>query len=468
LRRKRKPLCTTAADDGNNGASCTNRIIVSNGQRQQKRIINDHNDIEAERPSKSSPPLEYFHPDTVRCKCPSTDQNGSLSSRLAYLIIVHNKRTLDDAVNAFRALAASNAIIVIHIDRKLDWNVYLESALYDEVEICRCGAYVYVDQVHSCAWAEWSMNEPTLWAMDLLTTHTRFRHQWHVFMNLSGDTMPTRTPRVMSSLFEESGPGPLSGINFVTSYSCETGLHPTDMNIFNEEWHKRWAHSPEPEFYYYDDNGDEYHASVPTFFGSQWVVLTYEFVDYLASSLRNEYSLVSRYRDEIIRLERVMTDETFIPSILMYTQFRNTLPDMTEDGAMSAFPSLYAVRYERMDENMPSAFGWFPEEQRYEVPDSSIADQPKVWGPYFLGIYDLGNIKSSGCLFIRKVSKYVDPNIVNMFPVDSFDSLPNIIWPDEVQISPKPFWDWNIEEPEQINIEEGGSDEEPALVDVHR
>lgn len=33
-----------------------------------------------------------------------------------------------------------------------------------------------------------------------------------------------------------------------------------------------------------------------------------------------------------------------------------------------------------MDEHTPSAFGWFPVEQRYEVPDSSVADQPKVWG----------------------------------------------------------------------------------------
>ena len=261
----------------------------------------------------------------------------------AYLIIVHNKRTLDDAVNAFRALAASNAIIIIHIDRKLDWNVYLDSSLHVEVEVCRCGANVYVDQARSSEWAEWSMNEPTLWAMDLLTTHDQFRHQWHVFMNLSGDTMPTRTPRVMSSLFESES-GPLSGVNFVTSYSCETGLHPTDMNIFHKEWHKRWAHSPEPDFNYYDDNGDEYHASVPTFFGSQWVILTYEFVDYLASSLREEYSFVSRYRDEIIHLERVMTDETFIPSILMYTRFRNTLPDINEYGAMTALPSLYTVR----------------------------------------------------------------------------------------------------------------------------
>ena len=80
----------------------------------------------------------------------------------------------------------------------------------------------------------------------------------------------------------------------------------------------------------------------------------------------------------------------------------------------------------------------------------------------------MGNIRSSGCLFVRKVSKFVDPNIVNQFPVDSFDALPNIIWPDEVQISSKPFWDWDTEETEYINVEEEESSEDLALVDIHQ
>merc|ERR1719232_391760 len=93
-----------------------------------------------------------------------------------------------------------------------------------------------------------------------------------------------------------------------------------------------------------------------------------------------------------------------------------------------------------MDEHCPTSQGYFPQNQRYEVPESSRAEQPKTWGPYFLGIYDLANIKRSGALFIRKVSKFVDPNIVNLLPVDDIDTLPVIDWV-ELKISEKPDWE---------------------------
>ena len=63
-----------------------------------------------------------------------------------------------------------------------------------------------------------------------------------------------------------------------------------------------------------------------------------------------------------------------------------------------------------------------------------------ILGPYFLGIYDLGDIKREGSLFLRKASVFVEPNIVNMFPVDTMDELPDIYWPEEVKISEKPQW----------------------------
>jgi len=94
-----------------------------------------------------------------------------------------------------------------------------------------------------------------------------------------------------------------------------------------------------------------------------------------------------------------------------------------------------------MDEHVPSAFGYFNNQQRYEVPKSSEADEPKIWGPYFLGIYDLGDIVDSGALFIRKVSVNVDPNIVYMFPVSRESDIPYIRWPNELQISEKPNWE---------------------------
>ncbi len=62
-------------------------------------------------------------------------------------------------------------------------------------------------------------------------------------------------------------------------------------------------------------------------------------------------------------------------------------------------------------------------------------------GPYYLGIYDLANIKDSGALFIRKVAKEIDPNLFHLFPVNSKGEIPYIHWPKELQISQKIDWD---------------------------
>ena len=99
-----------------------------------------------------------------------------------------------------------------------------------------------------------------------------------------------------------------------------------------------------------------------------------------------------------------------------------------------------ASRYERMDEHYPTAFGLYPKDQRYDVPESSLADRPRIWGPYFLGIYDLAKIIDSGALFVRKVSVTVDPNIVRLLPVRDWSELPYIEWPNECKLTEKPDW----------------------------
>lgn len=143
-----------------------------------------------------------------------------------------------------------------------------------------------------------------------------------------------------------------------------------------------------------------------------------------------------------------MTDETFIPTILMNIYpFNETLPKVNSNGTLMNLPTMHAVRYERMDEHMPSAFGFYPLKQRYEVLNSSIADKPKQWGPYFLGIYDLADIKHSGALFVRKVSVFVDSNLIKILPVESLDLLPDIQWPlSPLKISSAPDWAKELEE----------------------
>ena len=137
-----------------------------------------------------------------------------------------------------------------------------------------------------------------------------------------------------------------------------------------------------------------------------------------------------------------MSDETFIPTLLIHHEhFRETLPQISEDGSLTGTKGIFSVRYERMDEHVPNAFGDVVHDQRYDVPPSTGVDVPRPWGPYYLGLYDLGNIKESGALFARKVSKRVDANIFKFLPVNDREDIPSIYWPHEIKISPKVDWD---------------------------
>lgn len=132
----------------------------------------------------------------------------------------------------------------------------------------------------------------------------------------------------------------------------------------------------------------------------------------------------------------------------MYLQ-PSTIPKITKDYrlALSDYDEnqghleIYAIRYERMDEHVPSASGWFPTEQRYDVPISSGVETPKPWGPYFLGVYDLANIRLSGALYVRKVATSIDPNIFALLPADRPEDIPLIGWPKELKVSPVPDWE---------------------------
>jgi len=386
------------------------------------------------------------------CGCysppPGSTTTTKGGARLAYLITAHNARTIDDASYLFRAIRYPSTIIIVHIDNRTDEGVYLNSTLRREIESCPCGSDVHVDRLFEPEWGEWSMNDPTHWAMDVLVSHPRFRDKWDVFLNLSGDTMPVLTPDVLSELFDPDG-GPLAGSNYVTSSNCETGFVPTSVWQFPEKWHKRvhYVHSPDGDYVgdtiieHVDLDGVARNTTMTTHFGSQWMALTADFVRYLVSELRREESLASMYRDDTIELARLMTDETYIATMLMNVRpYNDTLPELLPGGNLASLPSMYAMRYERMDEHYPTAFGLVPVQQRYDVPNASLCDKPRPWGPYFLGVYDLANIRRSGALFVRKVSVHLDPNIVHMLPVRSHDDLPDIQWPDEVKISEKVDW----------------------------
>lgn len=94
------------------------------------------------------------------------------------------------------------------------------------------------------------------------------------------------------------------------------------------------------------------------------------------------------------------------------------------------------LSYERMDEDKPSPYGDIATDQHYDSPNPHI-EPSKAWGPYYLGIYDIGDIKRSGALFIRKISNDIDPNLTRIFPVAKKEAIPDIYWPNEVKVSKK-------------------------------
>lgn len=408
----------------------------------------------------------------VSFKCPTlcadtNDGNADgTSTRIFYLILVHNEGTIQGALYLFRAIVDPRNTIVIHVDSKARHFLDRSHALWDEIQHCACGATVHVESVHSVQWGEWSMNLPTLWAMELAVN--KYSGQWDTFVSLAGDSLPVYKPSVMARILQDLYP-----YNFVTSSSCETGLIPTNVYDFPSHWHKR-KHYTENEsaspWIWNDETTIEVH------FGSQWVILQSDFVRWLVDSLADEASLPSFVAHQLQSSHKLMTDETFLPTVLMHaSEWKHTLPKVHSDTGYLIPPSslaiegqetaarrgqqqqsasahsIAAVRYERMDEHVPTAFGYLWRNQRYDVPHDESkekgpdgppqVDQPRVWGPYYLGVYDLAAIRKSGALFIRKVSDQVDENLLRLLPVERPEDIPFIDWPTrEVTLTPKPNW----------------------------
>ena len=364
------------------GPSLDEHLLFSNHTCSCHSIASSYSDIFESKSNDNS----------LSCKDDEKENVKSCDGRIFYLVSVHNDRTLNDALYLFRAIRDARNIIVVHIDTKFGLEPYYNSPLHKEIEACPCGSRVEVASVYDCKWGSWSMNLPTLWGMEKAVKE--YAGKWDVFVNLSGDTLPVYAQNRIAKLFG----GPLRGINFVTSIACETGLIPTSILEFPKKWHKRthYSYQPPNDLTYVDDDGVEHHdVKVDVYFGSQWVSLTPHFCEFLIRQLARPNSLPCRFRDWLIDTEKLMADETFFTSMLM-RYFPETIPKITENFFLDMEEydssssddldvSMYAIRYERMDEHVPTSKGYFPTEQRYEVPASSGVAEPKPWGPYFLG-----------------------------------------------------------------------------------
>lgn len=326
-------------------------------------------------------------------------------------MLVHDENTLLLTSKLMAAIYDSENWYLVHVDSKY---ASVRSDLLESM--LALGPNVDWGQVFDVRWARWSMIEPTLWAMVRLLPKP-----WEVFINLSGDSWPVLQPISLRRWLAATAPH-----NLVTSGpSCPTGLRPTARSEFGDGWHKKQAY-PQPMV-----EGTDLEA----YYGSQWMVLRRDFVEFLVRQLELKDTMASKLRDWFVggwvEVEGVglvkphIPDETFFPSLLAYHNF--SLPDpvlVLRSGLVVS-----AAFYIRMDEHYP----WSSSRQHYTSTDLDRKERP--WGPYYLGVYDLADIRASGAIFIRKTSPQVDANIYDILPVNAHADVPPITWPSHARLA---------------------------------
>jgi len=334
------------------------------------------------------------------CAAAAAVVNAAPLPRVAFLIVAHDETSLDAAAKLLDAIYDADNLYLVHVDRKHRF----KGSPTDRMAVFTDGRpNVQWGQVSDVRWGRWSMNEPTLWAME------RFLESpdWEVFINLSGDTWPVLRPRALRKTLSH-----LKGLNFLTSSpSCDTGLRPTGRQEFGDGWHKKQAY-PYPML--------EDVPGLEAFYGSQWMVLSREFCEHVVSELRTPGSVAHKLRrwfvngtvvvEGVGRVRPHIPDETFFPSVLMASPLRAA-------GRVAMRASFYV----RMDEHYP----WSAAKQRYST---GLERAERPWGPYYLGAYDLGDIRDHRALFVRKVSREVDANIFSLLPVDDYAEIPDLRW----------------------------------------
>jgi len=264
--------------------------------------------------------------------------------------------------------------------------------------------------------------------------HIRFdkSRPWDYFINLSGDSYPVLRPEPLRRRLAENG----RHLNYMTSKTGITGLVPTAWSEFDPTWHKAKAFPfPLLEGPAFKDTQAHY--------GSQWMVLTRSFVEFVLrerevpGSLTHELAEWFQHgsleidvgKKDKIRVKPHIPDELFFPTVLMNSPRFNG--SSAHDGPESAtvppprLPLMRDMHFIRMDEHYP----WSSSLQRYEAPPGYEA---RSWGPYYVGAYDLHDVKASGALFVRKVSPQVDENVLRLLPVDAHADIPDLAWPQQL------------------------------------
>lgn len=156
-------LCETSTID-----EVINRGTQCNQDKSLQHYVNDlctqppsiHSDVEVEdkkcrqmqQQQQDQQPNSTIISQTLNKSCGCLEYDTSQSGRIAYLITLHNKRTLEDSINLLKSLIAPGFIVLIHIDKKLPKEEFQKSELkkfIDKDDSCNhCGADIFVDTVY--------------------------------------------------------------------------------------------------------------------------------------------------------------------------------------------------------------------------------------------------------------------------------------------------------------------------------
>ena len=122
---------------------------------------------------------ENIYETSFRNQCPCDDSiyrnqinqdDSGIGARIAYLITLHNQRTLNDSYTLLKSIIANGFIVLIHVDTKLPQDEYYEKSElvqfvndYKDNCTCCCGAMIQIESIFDVTWGQWSMMDPTLW-----------------------------------------------------------------------------------------------------------------------------------------------------------------------------------------------------------------------------------------------------------------------------------------------------------------
>lgn len=238
------------------------------------------------------------HPCSIQNKrsCATGMRGNIYKMKIAYFILAHHKPK--QLLRMLNAIYSPNHIYLIHIDAKSDDSMF---ALANQL---RDNPNIYFLSSRMTTWGGWSLVQAEIDAMKFLLSDPR----WTTYINLSGQDFPLmKQEKIEASI--------IPGVNY--------------MEILDSQ-QQRDASKLTTQLYYVEDMGkievlghrklfnEYFEDSVKQYRGSQWKILSRQFVQYVVTS-EFSHTLQDYYRYTFI------PDEEFFQTLIMNSEYAETL-----------------------------------------------------------------------------------------------------------------------------------------------